>query len=234
MPTESAARWEPLTSLGETGGVYVDDACCFGADALLLADFAAPRGRDRVCDLGTGSGILPLLWQGRTKPCTVGVERRPETARLAAASVARNGLEARVRILEADWRRLGGLLPREGFDLVTCNPPYFPPGAGKASPDEGRRLARQEDSPRLLWELSAAAAGLLRFGGRFCLCHRPERLCDLLAALREAGLEPKRLRFVQATAASAPWLLLCEARKGGRPGLRIEPPLCEDSKTGET
>lgn len=223
MSRPDSIRWEPLPSLGPDGGVYVSGGCSFGADALLLADFAAPCGRERVCDLGTGCGVLPLLWCARAaSPELVGVERQPEAARLAAASVERNGLAGRVRILEADWRALSGRLPRDGFDMVTCNPPYFSPGSGKTCPDESRRLARHEDTPRLLWELAAAAAGLLRNGGRFALCHRPERLCDVLSALREAGLEPKRLRLIHEAGQSEPWLLLCEAKKDGRPGLRIE------------
>ena len=110
---------------------------------------------------------------------------------------------------------------------MVCNPPYFPPGSGRESASPAARLARHEQ-PGTLDEVVAAASRLLRFGGRFCLCHRPERLADVVAALRRRGLEPKRLRTVQGAAASAPWLLLLEAKKGGKPGLRWEPPWLQD------
>ena len=103
------------------------------------------------------------------------------------------------------------------------NPPYFPSAQGGVCADEARRIARHEDSPHALGELCLAAAQLLPHGGRFFLCHRPERLGDLIGALRAANLEPKRLQLVQHDAKSSPYLLLCEARKGGKPGLVFEP-----------
>ena len=111
-------------------------------------------------------------------------------AALARRSVARSGLDGRAAVLCASWTDLDGLLPREGFHLVVCNPPYFPPGSGRESASPADRLARHEP-PGTLDEVVAAASRLLRFGGRFCLCHRPERLADVVAALRRRGLEPK-------------------------------------------
>ena len=218
-------RYEPLD-----GGmaVAVDDFCGFGADALFLARFASPRPGERVVDLGTGCGILPvLLLRDSAAAHVTGVEIQPAAAALARRSVARSGLDGRAAVLCASWTDLDGLLPREGFHLVVCNPPYFPPGSGRESASPAARLARHEQ-PGTLDEVVAAASRLLRFGGRFCLCHRPERLADVVAALRRRGLEPKRLLTVQGAAASAPWLLLLEAKKGGKPGLRWEPPWLQD------
>lgn len=224
-------RWEKIERLGPEGGVYVTPQYSFGSDAMLLANFAAPRGMTRVCELGTGCGVISLLWCGgprwmRRRPMEItAVEVQPAAAALAARSVARNGLADQIRVLCADWRALDGVLEAGSFERVVCNPPYFPAASGGVSEDEARRIARHEDGPAALDELCASAARLLQNGGSFCVCHRPERLCDLLAALRRAGMEPKRLQFVQQEDDGTPWLLLCEAKKGGRPGLQALPAL---------
>lgn len=157
-----AIRYEPLD-----GGmaVAVDDFCGFGADALFLARFASPRPGERVVDLGTGCGILPvLLLRDSAAAHVTGVEIQPAAAALARRSVARSGLDGRAAVLCASWTDLDGLLPREGFHLVVCNPPYFPPGSGRESASPAARLARHEQLGTLD-EVVAAASRLLRFGG---------------------------------------------------------------------
>jgi tRNA1(Val) A37 N6-methylase TrmN6 len=152
-----------------------------------------------------------------------GVEIDETACCLAAENSAANGLEACLDTVRADLRHRA-CLPEPGtFDLVISNPPYFPAGSGVPSPDASRRGAREERcTPE---ELAAAAAALLRWGGRFSLVHRPERLADLICALRSAGVEPKRLRFAARAADAPPSLVLLEGRRGGRPGLTVEPPL---------
>lgn len=214
--------WEPL-------GVYeiaLSDEHRFGTDALLLAHFAAPRATERVCDLGTGCGILPLLFMQQPTPpqCVTGLELQPQAVAQFAASIEQNGLTDRLTAKEADLRDLTSL-PLGAFDRVTCNPPYFPPDSGQRSERDAARLARHEGAGCTLRDVTRAAARLLRFGGVFCLCHRPERLCDVIISLREAGLEPKKLRLVQNEAGTSPWLLLCEAKKGGKPALTVLPNL---------
>ena len=185
-----------------------------GGDALALGEFASVKPGWRVCDLGTGSGVLLLLLARREPELTLtGVERDPASARTARDNLERNRLPG--RILTGDWRE--PLLPAGAFDLVIANPPYFPPGSGK-----GRDPARTELHGGLD-ELCAAAGRLLRNGGRFALCHRPERLCDVLCALRAGRLEPKRLRLIAHSPAHPPSLVLVEAVKGARPGLTVEP-----------
>lgn len=211
--------------------VYTSAQHTFGTDAVLLAHFAAPRAKEQVCDLGTGCGILPMLWRG--KPAlTVGVEIQEEAAALARRAATENGLDERVRILCADWQDAPSLLGAGGFDRVTCNPPYFAAGTGAVNPADGARLARHESVGSALSDVTASAVRLLKFGGVFCVCYRPERLCDLMVVLRGAGLEPKRLQFVQQRADSAPWLVLCEAKKGGAPSLRLLPPLVLQNPDG--
>lgn len=233
-------RWEPIGRLGPGGGVYVTPQYSFGVDAMLLSQFAAPRGQTKICELGTGCGIIPLLWCGghpwmRRRPLEVtAVEIQSAAAALATRSIARNGLSEKIRVLCADWRQLDGKLPAGSFERVVCNPPYFSAGSGGVSEDEARRIARHESGPEALQEVCNVAARLLQNGGTFCLCHLPSRLCDVLTALREAGLEPKRLQLVQQAGDATPFLLLCEAKKGGKPGLQTEPTMILRDKDGYT
>ena len=124
----------------------------------------------------------------------------------------------------ADLRQIRHGFPTGRFDLAVCNPPYYPPGSGKTAADPSRQIARSETEASLT-DICAAAAYLLRWGGKFCLVHKPERLADVICALRDAGMEPKQLRFVQNRAETAPSLLLIEGCRGGRPGLVTKPPL---------
>ncbi len=221
MQTGHGVRLEPLG-----GGIEaaVNDDYGFGADALLLARFAAPKAGERICDLGAGCGILSFLFlRDGLKGPIVGVEVQPDAVALAQYAAARNHLENRALFLCASWERPESLPPAETFDRVVCNPPYFAPGSGAPSAGEARRLARHE-RPDTLQKVCVAAARLLKNGGHFCLCHRPERLVDVLATLREQGLEPKRLRTVQQRVGTAPWLLLVEAVKGARAGLQLAEP----------
>lgn len=196
-----------------------------GTDSFLLGSFPRLRRGLRVCDLGCGTGLLGLLLLQRQRDLTVtGVEIQPRAAALSDRAAEENGLESRLRALRGDLRQTRGLLPAGGFDLCVSNPPYFAEGSGAASPDAARQAARGE-TDCTLEDLCRAAAYLLRWGGVFCLVFRPERLTDLLCALRENGLEPKRLRMVEARPGAAPSLLLAEARRGGKPGLILEPPL---------
>ena len=215
-------------SLGGNRFVWVTEEHTFGTDAVLLADFAEARPRERVCDLGTGCGILPLLLH-RTSPAPIidAVELNPKAVALSRRSVLENGLADSITIHEQDWRVL--TLPCGAYDRVLCNPPYFPEGSGKASPTPSRRLARQEQGDTLN-DVAAAAARLLKNGGHFVLCHRPERLVDVLTALRAHRLEPKRLQFVHTRAELPPFLLLCDAVLQGKPSLQVLPPLILESK----
>ena len=219
-------EWLPLE-----GGrrILVDEVHRFGTDSVLLADFAAPSPREVACDLGTGCGILPLLWYRGEGPAAVtALDIQPRAIDLLRRSVAENGLGERIKPLLCDLRQEPSAL-RGAFDLVAMNPPYQPRGAGAESPCEGRRLARHEVTCTLE-DGAACAARLLKNGGRFCLCYRPERLTDALLILRQAGLEPKRLRLVCPRPGAAPNLILLEGRKQRRPGLVVEPPCYLEEK----
>lgn len=195
----------------------------FGTDAFLLADFASPRRKDVVCDLGTGCGIIPFILHKHFKPKTIyGVDIQPQAVDQFERGVAASSLQGRLIPLCADLKGLG--LPAGGFDLVTCNPPYKAPGAGIISEAGPDKIARHE-TLCTIDDICRAAAKLLRFGGRLCLCQRPERLADVLAAMKNAGLEPKLLRMVAKHPDSAPWLFLVEGKRGSRPFMKVLPTL---------
>ena len=193
-------------------------------DSVLLGHFAAHIRAKSVMDLGCGSGVLAVLL-GLSHPgaAIAGIELRPDAAAQAKAALAANGLDGS-GILCGDLRAHRALCAAGSFDLVVCNPPYFPLGSGASAPDPARAAAREERCCTLE-DVCTAAAYLTRWGGAFALVHRPERLSELCCALTRCGLEPKRLRLVQPRPGRAPILILLEARRCGKPGLDIEKPL---------
>lgn len=217
-------HWE---SISPGGYRFVYDEAVFppGTDSFLLSALPRLKAGMRVCDLGCGSGLLSLLLLQRQQGLDVtGVELDEHAAALAQRAAAENGLTKQMRVACGDLRQIRALLPAGAFDLVICNPPYYVPQGGKLSARPSLRTARAELTCTAE-DVCAAAAYLLRWGGSFCVVHKPERLTDLLCALRGATLEPKRLRFVCPRPGTAPSLFLLEGRRGGRPGLEIPSPL---------
>ena len=209
------------------------DAFRFGMDAVLLADFAKPRPRSRVCDLGTGTGILPLLLYGREKSITCdAVEIQPDAAERAQRTMRLNGLEGRIKIFNRDLKEIRSFLPHASYELVICNPPYSPSAASLPSPKAALRAARQE-SECTLEDVAAAAAWLLRDRARFCLMLPAPRLTEAFETLKEHRLEPKRLRLVHANASRPARLALIETMLAVHPGLTIEPPLIVKDSNGK-
>ena len=222
-------HWEALRP-GGLRFVYGNGQHPPGLDSFLLASLPGLRPGLRVCDLGCGTGLLGLLLLQRQPDLRVtGLDIQPEAVRLGRLAAAENQLEDRLVFRLEDLRETS--LPAGRFDLAICNPPYFPPSAGPPPKGEARRTARTE-AACALEDVCQTAGRLLRWGGALCLVHKPERLTDLLCALRENGLEPKRLRLVSPRWDRAPSLLLAEARRGGRPGLRVEPPLILENPDG--
>ena len=202
-----------------------DDVFQLGTDSVLLSSFVDKSNMKKAIDLGCGSGIISILlaWNHQDTLIT-GVELQPNAATLALKNVSLNGLEDRINIIEGDLRLYKDFLKAGDYDLVLSNPPYFPTGSGKPSNNAFHATARDERTCTLN-DLCAAAAYLTRWGGRFALVHRPERLADVICTLSANGLEPKRLRFVQHSSVHTPNLVLIESRRGGNIGLSVLPPL---------
>lgn len=203
--------------------VFTSEEHRFGTDAFLLTAFSHYKQKDTAVELGTGCGIIPLLMQKHRPPkrmYAVDVQENAVEQLRAGISVSH---AAGIEPVCADLRELWEGAPLGQADLVICNPPYQPPGSGFEAANASQRIARHGVfcTPE---DVCTAAARLLNFGGRLCLCGRPERLPDYICAMRGAGVEPKRLRFVSKNAGNRPWLFLLEGKKGAAPFLRIEAP----------
>lgn len=205
----------------------------FGTDALLLAYFASPKNNDRAMDMGTGCGIIPFLWLRNSKQSPVHcLDIQQNTIEQVKRSIERNALQGRLVPHLCDLREIRSEFPAEGFSLVTMNPPYKPVGTGIESKSNSAKIARHEICCNIE-DAVKAAAYLLKFGGRFCMCHRPERLADAVCLMRQYSLEPKRLRFVTDKKGQEPFLFLIEGKKNAKPFLRVEPLLQIKKENGK-
>ncbi|MBR3797101.1 MAG: tRNA1(Val) (adenine(37)-N6)-methyltransferase [Clostridia bacterium] len=204
----------------------------FGTDAVLLADFAGVKKGEHVADMGTGTGVLPLLLSARAEGTTFDAfEIQADVADMAARSVRINGLEQRIRVHHADCREAAGVIGHECCQLVVSNPPYTRGGAGLVSPEATRAISRS-DSDCSLEEWILACGRVLKNGGRLCCVFPAPRFLELCDAMRAARIEPKRVRFVVARENAAPKLVLTEGLKGGRPGLHVQPMLITHDAEG--
>ena len=210
--------------LGNGFYVNVTPHHTFGTDAVLLSHFAKPKKSDRLVDLGTGCGIIPLLIlrDGFLKTA-VGIDISEEATFLAQKTVKELEL-GNLEIINSDLKELKGKLEFGSHTLITCNPPYKAPNAGLKNPDAVEMVARHEVACTLE-DIIAVSAKLLQTSGRLCMCHRPERLAELMFLMSKYGIEPKRLRLVAQRKGEEPWLVLVEGRRCGKTGLRIEPTL---------
>lgn len=201
------------------------DAFRFGTDSVLLADFARPRPRDRAADLGCGTGAIALLMAAHAPGLTVdAVELQPEIADMALRSMALNGMEDAVRVLNADMRDAWRALGAGKHTLVVCNPPYGKGGAALESAGDFKRVARHEGD-LTPGDIARAATMLLKNGGRFCVIYPAPRAFEMMRAMHENHLAPKRLRTVHGVAGRAPKFVLMDAVKGGGEGLHWLEPL---------
>ena len=201
------------------------DAFRFGTDSVLLADFANPRKNDRAVDLGCGTGAIALLMAAHVPGLRVdAVELQPEIADMARRSVALNGMEDRVRVTCGDMRTLWRALGAESRTLAVCNPPYGRAGAALESLSEARRIARHEGdlAPS---DIARAASMLIKNGGRFCVIYPAPRAFEMMRAMQEHRLAPKRIRTVHGVEGRAPKFVLMDAVKGGGEGLHWLEPL---------
>lgn len=205
---------------------------CFGMDAVLLSGFARAGKGERVLDLGTGTGIIPILMEAKTEgESFTGLEIQEEMAEMAARSVKLNGLEEKVSIIQGDLKEASKRFGKASFDVVTCNPPYMNQNHGLKNPDEPKAIARHELMCSFE-DVAREAAALLKSGGRLYLVHRPHRLTEIFETLRAHKLEPKRMKFVHPFADAEANMVLIEAFRGGRPQMRVEAPVIVYEKPG--
>ena len=208
------------------------DRFCFGMDAVLLSGFAAVKEGARVLDIGTGTGIIPILLAAKTKAAHLtGLEVQADSADMAGRSVALNGLEEKIDIITGDVKEADKLFDAASFDVISCNPPYMIGQHGLKNPEDAKAIARHEILCTLE-DVIKQTARLLVPGGKFFLVHRPFRLAEIIVTLKEYKLEPKRMRLVYPFADKEPNMVLLEAVRDGKPRMTVEKPLIVYSSPG--
>lgn len=201
------------------------DGFCFGMDAVLLSGFARVKPGEKAVDLGTGTGIIPILLEAKYEGLHyTGLEIQKEMADMARRSVALNHLEDKVNIVTGDIKEASRLFGAASFDVVTSNPPYMNDSHGLKNPDLPKAIARHEVLCTLD-DVAREAARLLRPGGRFYMVHRPHRLIEIIMALKNYRLEPKRMKMVHPFADKEANMVLIEAVRGGRSMMKMEAPI---------
>ncbi len=219
--------------LGGGMSVFTSDVHTFGTDAVLLASFAQPRKRTKAAELGTGCGIISLIWCRDGNCSTIdAVDIQKEACELVNAAAKKHGLTDKLRVHNADLKSLDGVLPAGSFELVVMNPPYKPKDDGFRCERREVAIARHEIMCNTD-DITSAAARLLNTGGRLCMCQRPSRLCDVMVSMRLHGIEPKRLRMVHQREGTRPNLFLIEGKKGAAGGLIVEKPLVIENPQGD-
>ncbi len=218
---------ERLDELHRNGYFIIQDPArfCFGMDAVLLSGFAQARQGERVLDLGTGTGIIPILMEAKTKASDFfALEIQEESADMARRSVQYNHLEDKIRIITGDMKDASKIFGASSFDIVTANPPYMIGQHGISSASDAKAIARHEilcDLDDILRE----TAKVLRPNGRFYMVHRPFRLAEIFAKMVAYKIEPKRMKLVYPYVDKEPNMVLIEGLRGGRSRLTVEKPL---------
>ncbi len=207
---------------------------CFGMDAVLLSDFAKNiKQNSKIIDLGTGTGILPILLSGKTDNTKiVGIEIQEKMAEMASRSVKLNNLENRIKIVNDDIKNICNLFKKESFDAVVTNPPYKENNTGLKNEYEGKIIARHEIKCNLE-DIILVSKNLLKDRGSLYMVHRPERIVDICELLRKYKIEPKIIRFIYPKAGKESNLILIKAVKSARKFLKIEKPLIIYKDNGE-
>ncbi|MDD2973177.1 MAG: tRNA1(Val) (adenine(37)-N6)-methyltransferase [Lachnospiraceae bacterium] len=198
---------------------------CFGMDAVLLSGFAKVKKGSTVLDMGTGTGIIPILLEAKTEASHLtGLEIQEESADMARRSVALNQLQDKIDIVEGDIKNASQIFGASSYDVVTCNPPYMIGQHGLQNSDAPKTIARHEVLCTFE-DVVRETAKILRPGGKFFLVHRPFRLAEIIETLVRYRIEPKRMQLVYPYIDKEPNMVLMEANRGGRSRLTVEKPL---------
>ena len=225
---------ERIDELNRNGYQIIQDKnrFCFGMDAVLLSGFATVKPGETVLDLGTGTGIIPILLEAKTDGAHfTGLEIQPDSADMARRSVALNGLEQKVDIVTGDIKDASKLFGASSFDVITTNPPYMIGQHGLQNPDEAKAIARHEVLCTLE-DIMRESSKLLKPKGRFYMVHRPFRLSEIFCCMTKYGIEPKRMKLVHPFIDKEPNMVLIEGLKGGRQRITVEKPLIVYEKPG--
>lgn len=226
--TEYLLEGERLDDLQLSGYYIIQDPkrFCFGIDAVMLSDFAKVKPGERVLDLGTGTGVIPILLSAKTKGLHfTGLEIQPESADMAQRSVRYNDLEDKVDIVTGDIKEAAELFGTASFDVITTNPPYMLKEHGLKNHGDARTIARHEILCTLDDILRESAKLLRESKGRFYMIHKPFRLAEILTKMCQYKIEPKRIRFVHPYVDKEPTMVLIEGLKGGKSRVTVEPPI---------
>jgi tRNA1Val (adenine37-N6)-methyltransferase len=218
---------ERIDDLQRNGYRIIQDPSrfCFGMDAVLLSGYAQAGEGARVLDLGTGTGIIPILMEAKTKAAQlIGLEIQKESAEMARRSVALNDLQDKIQIVDGDIKEAGQLFDAASFDVITCNPPYMISQHGLQNPDSPKAIARHEVLCTLE-DVIKASARLLKPGGKLYMVHRPFRLAELMVVMHDYKIEPKRMRLVHPFIDHEPNMVLIEGVRGGKPRMTVDSPL---------
>lgn len=198
---------------------------CFGMDAVLLSGFVRASRGDRCLDIGTGTGIIPILMSAKTEAeYLTGIEIQAASADMARRSVELNALSSKIDIVTGDIREAASLFEAASFDVITCNPPYMIADHGLQNPESALAIARHEICATLE-DVISASEHLVKTGGSLFMVHRPFRLPEIITTLIRYHMEPKRMRLVYPYADKEPNMVLIEAVRRGKPGMRVERPL---------
>ena len=226
---------ERIDDLQRNGYRIIQDPArfCFGMDAVLLSGFAEHAKGEKMLDMGTGTGIIPILMAAKTDiQKIIGLEIQEESADMARRSITLNHLEERIDIVTGDIKEAATIFQAASFDVVTCNPPYMIGQHGIKNADMTKTIARHEVLCDFE-DVAKAASKLLKPSGHFYLVHRPFRLAELMVTLHNYKLEPKRMKLVYPYVDKEPNMVLIEACRGGKPRMTVEKPLIVYEKPGQ-
>lgn len=226
---------ERLDDLNRNGYMIIQNSekFCFGIDAVLLSGFAKAKQGEKVIDLGTGTGIIPILMEAKTEgEHFTALEIQEESVDMARRSVEYNGLQQKIEVVCGDIKKASEIFKKASFDVVTTNPPYMNDNHGLKNPDMPKAIARHEVLCNLE-DVIRESALLLKPGGRLYMVHRPHRLVDIIHMLRCYKIEPKRIKMVHPYVDKEANMVLIEACRGGRSMIKVESPLIVYSEPGK-
>lgn len=224
---------ERIEKLSNDVSVIISKEHTFGTDTMLLADFSLPKKHEFAVEIGTGCGTIPLYWCSTTEVRKVfAIDIQEKACSQLKRSIEMSHVEDKIEVLHADIKSPIPSITTHSCDLVVCNPPYKAVGCGIVNPDKEKRIARHEHECTID-DVTSCSRKLLNFWGRLCLCHRVERLCDVIESMRKNGIEPKKIRFVQQRKSSPAKLFLIEGKKGAKPGLISLPTLFIENDQGD-